>query len=323
MRVCLKIDATFQTMTTMSSSEPILSDAAYFIMQKGLFGPEALKSVMEGFSISKGDRGEFLVLYLLILARDMAVGPANDFGRPKQGKCWFTLPAFLYKIFRRPMDPSKLMNKKSIRAFDALQKDFPNAYLHFSHFIKVHEFKAIDIISLLLLLGRGAAVLCATNQSGIDAVNVFLKEGPQVTRENAGLVLHQMKNDAKYSSTPVRKLFKAMDPYDLGILEEGTPAVPLIKIVFALASKVPSLNIVRRNPTKKYHAIVYEIWCAGISPEILGPVEEGKVGIWDALLQASYGWKELYNTGNPVTADLRRSEAPGAAGNTGHYFCWS
>jgi hypothetical protein len=65
MRVCLKIDSAFETMTTMSSSEPILSEAAYFVMQRGSFNvPKALK---EGFSISKGDRGELLVLLPLIL----------------------------------------------------------------------------------------------------------------------------------------------------------------------------------------------------------------------------------------------------------------
>ena len=54
MRVCLKIDAAFETMTTMSSSEPILSEAAYFVKQKGSFNmPKTLQSVVEGFSISK------------------------------------------------------------------------------------------------------------------------------------------------------------------------------------------------------------------------------------------------------------------------------
>jgi hypothetical protein len=33
MQVCLKIDATFETMTTMSLSEPTLSEVTYFIIQ--------------------------------------------------------------------------------------------------------------------------------------------------------------------------------------------------------------------------------------------------------------------------------------------------
>jgi len=46
-------------------------------------------------------------------------------------------------------------------------KNFPNAQLYFSHFVKVHEhkynLKAIIIISLLLLQGQGGAILCANS----------------------------------------------------------------------------------------------------------------------------------------------------------------
>ncbi len=66
MRVCLEIDAAFESMETASPSEPILSEAAYVIMARKSFGPlESLKSVLEGFSVHKGDRGEFLALLLL------------------------------------------------------------------------------------------------------------------------------------------------------------------------------------------------------------------------------------------------------------------
>jgi hypothetical protein len=325
MRVCLKIGAAFETMTTTSSSEPILSEAAYFVMQKGSFNaPKALKWVMEGFSISKGDRGEFLVLLLLILARDTTVGAADEFGRPIKGRRWLSLTDFLYgHAFRKQTIPSRLVDANSIRALGMLQKDFPNAHLHFSHFVKVHEYKAIDIVSLLLLQGRGAAVLCANNQTGVDAINVFLRDGTKLVRDNAGLILHQIKNNSSYSTKPQQTLFDAMDPYNLNILKAGDPAVPLIKIVFALAARAPSLNVVRHSPTKEYPAVIYEVWCAGISPDILGPIEQQQVGIWDSLLQASYGWKELYMTTSEVTADLRRSATPGAARDIGHYSRWA
>jgi len=215
------------------------------------------------------------------------------------------------------------VDANSIRALGMLRKDFPNAQLHFSHFVKVHEYKAIDITSLLLLQGRGAAVLCATNQTGVDAINVFLRDGTKLVRDNAGLVLHQIKNNSRYSTKPQQKLFDVMDPYDLEILEAGDPAVPLIRIVFALAARTPSLNVVRHNPTKEYPAVIYEIWCAGISPDILGPIEQQQVGIWDSLLQASYGWKELYKATSEVTADLRKSATPGAARDVGHYSRWA
>jgi hypothetical protein len=203
MRVCLKIDADFETMTTTSSSEPILPEAAYFVMQRGsLNAPKALKLVMEGFSISKGDRGEFLVLLLLILARDATVGPADELGRPITRKRWSSLTDFLYgQVFRKD-GSSRLVDAKSNCALRMLRKDFPNAHLHFSHFVKVHEYRAIDINSLLLLLGRGAAVLGANSQTGIDTVNIFLKDGTKLVRENAGPVLCQVKNDLRYATKP-------------------------------------------------------------------------------------------------------------------------
>ncbi|KAK2461413.1 hypothetical protein APHAL10511_005876 [Amanita phalloides] len=324
MRVCLKIDATLETMTTTSSSEPILSEAAYYVMQRQSFNaPRALQLVMDGFSISKGDRGEFLVLLLLILARDATVGPADELGQPIAGKRWFSLTDFLYGCtFRKQSGHSHLVDEKSISALGQLLTDFPNAQLHFSHFVKVHEHKTINIISLLLLQGRGAAVLCGNSQAGVDAINVFLKSGTRLARDNAGLILHQIKNDSKYSTNPQQALFDAMNPYELKILREGDPAVPLIKIVFALAAKAPSLHVVRHDQSEGYHNVIYEIWCAGISPDILGAIEQQKVDIWKSLLQASYGWQELYKATPGEAADLRRSATPGAAADIGHYSCW-
>jgi hypothetical protein len=203
-----------------------------------------------------------------------------------------------------------------------LLKDFPNAQLHFSHLVKVHEHKSIDIISLLLLQGQGAAVLCANNM-GVDTINVFLSDGTRLARDNAGLILHEIKNNLRYSMKPQQKLFDAMDPYDLRILEASTSAVSLIKIVFTLAARTPSLNVVCHTPMKEYPAVIYEIWCTGISPDILGLIKQEHVGIWNSLLHASYGWKELYRTTSEVTADLQRSATPGAARDVSHYSHWA
>ncbi|KAK2464489.1 hypothetical protein APHAL10511_003468 [Amanita phalloides] len=324
MRICLNISAGFETMATTSSSEPILSEAAYSVMQEPLFNaPRALQLVMDGFSIAQGDRGEILALLLLILARDATVGPADAFGRPETGKRWFSLTDFLYgQIFRKQTGPSTLVDKNSILALGKLSEDFANSQLHFSHFMKVHDDIVIKITPLLLLLGRGAAVLCANSQSGIDAINVFLMNGTKLVKDNAGLILHQIKNDPRYSATPQQHLFDGMDPYKLEILGARDCAVPLIKIVFALAARRPSLHVVRHDRTEKYNNIVYEIWCAGLSPEILGPITQQRASVWDSLLQASYGWKALYKTLD-VAADLRRTVTPAGAGHMSHFHRWA
>src|ERR1700730_2141080 len=71
LRICLKADQNFESMVTVSPSEPLLSEGAYFVMQRPSFdAPEAMKSVLDGFSVHKGDRGELLGLLLLILAHD-------------------------------------------------------------------------------------------------------------------------------------------------------------------------------------------------------------------------------------------------------------
>lgn len=185
-------------------------------------------------------------------------------------------------------------------ALHTLLKDFPNAHLYFSHFVEVHKYQAIVMDSLLLLLGQGVAVLCVNNQTGIDTILVFLRDGTDLVWGNAGLCLIQVKNDPKYSTKPQPEVFSAIEPHDLGILEEGNPSVLLIKIVFALAARKPSLNVVWHTPTKEYGAIVYEIWCAGLSLDILQPIISQETGVWDSLLQASYGWKGLYKTASDV-----------------------
>jgi len=279
---------------------------------------------VEGFAISQGDRGEFLALLLLTLARDRAVGPPDPFGRPTSGRRWVGLPSFLYgHLFRTQPSPSLQVDQQSISALETLKADFPRAQLHFNHFVKVHEHKAIDLTSLLLLKGRGAGVLCANNQAGIDAVNIFLCNGTTLIRNNAGLILQQIKNDSKFTDQPEQKLFDAMDPYSLRILDANQPAVPLIKIVFALAAKKPRLDVVRYEPTEDYDAIVYEIWCAGLSPDILGPISDQQASLWDALLNASYGWRELYKGLSVTKKELRRSANPGSALDNGHWKQWA
>ncbi|KAF8345733.1 hypothetical protein F5887DRAFT_154644 [Amanita rubescens] len=314
MRVCLKINPTFESsMVTVSSSEPLLSEAAYFIMARESFDPlKSFKSVMEGFAVHKGDHGEFLALLLLTLARDQAVGPPASNGCPKRR--FFSFASFVYGYL--------FSESPSASGLEGLQCDFPDAMMYFNHFIKLHDFKSIDKKHLLLLMTRGAGVLCANSHNSIDAVNVFLKFGTRLTLDNIGLVLYQFKNDPRYTHIPKPKLFESMDPYDVGILKEGDAPVPVIRIFFALAAKTPSLHVTRHAPSPTYGAVIYDIWCAGLSSDFLKPIG-ARADVWDGLLQASYGWKEIYKTATNVTKNLRRSQNPGAADDDGHWSRWA
>ncbi|KAF8346496.1 hypothetical protein F5887DRAFT_882800, partial [Amanita rubescens] len=311
MRVCLNIDAGFQSMTTVSSSEPLLSEAAYVIMSRESFDVlKCFKTVLEGFAVHQGDRGEFLALLLLTLARDQAIGLPTSDGRPVHHR-FFNLAPFVHRC---------LFKSLSAPGFEKLQDDFPDAKMHFNHFVKLHDFKSIDKETLLLLMTRGAGVLCANSQASIDAVTVFLKSGTKLTTDNFGLILCQFKNNPAYSKNPQSKLFESMDPYDLEILKEGDAAVPIVKMFFALAANNPGLHVKRHPASEAYNAVVYEIWCAGLSPEFLNPICAQQTDIWNGLLQASYGWKNIYKA---VEKDLRRSMKPGAADDDGHWSHWA
>jgi hypothetical protein len=83
MHICLKIDAAFESMVTVSASEPLLSEAAYSVMAQTSFSaPKAMKSVLEGFSINKGNRGKFLIMLLFTVVHDKAVSPLAENGSP-------------------------------------------------------------------------------------------------------------------------------------------------------------------------------------------------------------------------------------------------
>lgn len=198
MRVCLKIDAAFESMVTVSASEPILAEAAYFIMaQKSFNAPVRFKSLLEGFSIHKGDRGEILTLLLLILARDAAVGPPGNDGQPKSRA--FSMASFVCKhLFRAGAN----LSLDGVKPLNQLLRDFPDAFMHLNHLVKLHDFKSVDKESLLLRMSRGAAVLCANNHTGIDTINVFLCSGTRLSIDNFGLVLGQIKLDSDYTDTP-------------------------------------------------------------------------------------------------------------------------
>jgi hypothetical protein len=113
-----------------------------------------------------------------------------------------------------------------------------------------------------------------------------------------------------------------MDPYSLKIFKNNTMSdIKIIRIVFALASNEPSLKVVKVQSSTDKSYTTYDIWCSGLSPDILIPVQ-GKYEVWKALLQASYGWEEIYS-GKDVPQELRRSMNPGAALDRHHWSSWT
>ena len=104
-----------------------------------------------------------------------------------------------------------------------------------------------------------------------------------------------------------------MDTYALGILNPGDN-IPIIRVVFALASKAPCLT---RVTCQQVGFKSCDFWVAGISPTVFSLVSR-EVSIRTALLQATYGWEDVYKTNPDGKADkteeyVRRSMNPGTA----------
>ena len=201
-----------------------------------------------------------------------------------------------------------LFNSESPSASELknLQTDFPNATMHFNHFIKLHNLKSIDKKHLLLQMAQGAGVLCANTQASIDAINIniFLQYGTKLTINNLGLIFYQIKDDSCYTHIPKPELFESMNPYELGVLDKGDAPVTLIRIFFTLCAKTSSITVTRHATLPGCGAIVYGVWISSLSPNFLKPIDRSQTAIWDSLLQVSYGWKQIYKAETDVDKEL-------------------
>ena len=310
MRVCLRILPGFQGMVTVSPSEPILSEAACQVMsQNGFNAPKVLKEVMSGFSVNKGDRGEFAVMLLFTLARDAAVQTR----RAASAEHPLIIPVvdFLTSLFtNRETITSALpsMGESTLK----LEAAFANSRLHFNHFIKVHQHAVINRKYLLWLLSRGAAVLCGNSQAGVDGIVPFVFRDSHLQADNIGVILWQSKADRSFSHNPKRYLFDKMNPFKLGIFDESdAERIPVIRIVFALLANTASVKILPNDQTLIYPA--YDIWCSGISATCLTPVEPLNEDIWKHLVEVSCNWEAVYKADDSRTKELRMTMNPGVA----------
>ena len=119
---------------------------------------ETLQSCLDNYTIHKGDHGELLIMLLFTLAHDCAVGHPKEYGQPDQW--WCSVPGFMKALFK-------------FKCHNASLKAFANSKFFFNHWIKVHQYAMVNVQYLVQLMHRGVALLCATNQAGIDGIIPF------------------------------------------------------------------------------------------------------------------------------------------------------
>ena len=316
MRVVLRVVDNLETMITTTPSEPILSEAAYWLMSARLFKPAtALKDILGGCLVNRGNHGELLVMLLFTIARDIAVGPPGEFGVPKSGFRWCSVKTFLSSLFIKSAWRDAIGDRRS-----AMEKMLGNSKLYFSHFVKVHEHEMLNTKYITRLMARGAAILCANGEEGIDLVIPFTRGG--LTEKDMGVILVQVKNDRAYTTDPRPDKFEWMSI-------EGLSNIPTLRLFFALAAERNCL--VANTPSLPRDTFDFRI--AGLSSDILRPIRNEGDAVWKGLLNASYDWKEMYmehEPGDGVTerenheklTNIRRSMYPGGATGDAHWRSW-
>jgi len=264
---------------------------------------------------------------LLTLARD-AVIKKHDSEDPRMiSVCDFMAELFkLPSLNESPRTSSMPLEEEGVKTPPNFGQDFKNAKMHFNHFIKVHQFDVIGRRYLSAFLARGAAILCANCQAGIDILIPFVHDEDVPLKDtNIGFILVQVKNNMAVTANLSDDLFESMDPYKLGILNEDDKnerLIPMIRILFSLATRTPTVRVRDRVSTDAGFNS-YDIWSAGLSNKFLKPVSSHEQDTWDTLLQASKGWEDVYRTDprNLLAEQLRRTTYPNAA-RDGQHWNW-
>ena len=156
---------------------------------------DTLTNCLNSYAIHKGDRGELL---LFILARDRAIGHSNGYGKPNSGRRWCSVPGFMNALF-----------KLIPRSDTSLKTLFANSKNFFNHWVKA-QYAMVNVQYLAQLMRRGAALLCATNQGGIDGIIPFLLAGYTISLKNIGVILWQVKSSQINQSPTSSKLWARM-----------------------------------------------------------------------------------------------------------------
>ena len=198
--------------------------------------------------------------------------------------------------------------------------------MHFNHVIKPSNKTVINCQYLLNIMARGAGVLGANCKPGCDITIPFLYKTDDLDIKKVGFIMVQVENSKSLKSIRSEIMTK-MDPFACKLFTSGD-TVPIIRIVFSLDNKHPTLKRIPYDSGASEHDkngqplfTSYDLWCSGMGPRLLQPVDEDGAGKkWRSLLQKSGISKDVFMaSSNP---DLRRSEHPGGGPDRGHYENW-
>lgn len=318
LRILLYASAGFSKIVTTSASEPLVAEAACDTLVHhrwsggepvhpplyGLF--QVLYEHIQHSSLDLGTMGELVAAVLLLDARDRAKTCTIPPGITPPGECEtpvgevdvlkhdgverrriVTLPQFLTALIGTQYIETCLSSLPATYrtpndAETTLETAFKDYLLYFNHFIKASSFGVINRKYLRLAMSRGAAIICAENQEAINIVIPCL-HGTDLLKEKISVILLQIKNSRAYTTSIKPLLFTAMDPFECGVFDEDEEPLPIVRMVFSLASKEPTVTPRTGSSPARYTA--YDIWCAGATEETFGVIQGTEKIYTESLLE--------------------------------------
>ncbi|KAH9962325.1 hypothetical protein BJV74DRAFT_954499 [Russula compacta] len=267
MRLCIDATAGFERLVTIAGSEPLLAEAASRAMRASAIHPVVHLARHSNLNcIDRGRRGELVAALVIMQARDNAAraSPAN--------RRWVSVREFM-KALLPSSHFDQLQDSRPYSSRPGEDISFNDTFSHyamwFNHVIKIQHGKMINSEHLWKYITRGAMVICADNQHGVDIVYPLVMQRVQRWVEET--------------------LFDSMDPFDVGLFSDGQQPRPVLRVVSALASPQSSV-IVRPNREAVDDAdqfTAFDIWCAGLTQSTFECIEEKDVESYKLLLERS------------------------------------
>ena len=260
LRLCTIATNDFELLLTTTGSEPLLAEAAFEVVNKSMNSPIYHLSIhMDDNCVNYGERGELVVALLVLQARDAVAGVSKS--------RWVSVADFMKKLLGNSINSALPLFAREGEEQKPLANTFENSRIWFNHILKVRNMDLMNVRYLWRFITRGAMILCANNQRGVDLVVPICYSGSVLSHRTVTAILIQVKNDTHFGETAHRSLFDGMDPFDIGLFDEkGGEPLPIIRMVFALASKKPVVK--PHGPQRRSHKYriftSYDIWCAGI-----------------------------------------------------------
>ncbi|KAI0300779.1 hypothetical protein BC826DRAFT_619486 [Russula brevipes] len=291
MRLCTVATSGFEVLFSTVGSEPLLAEASMYAMHTSQTRPiKLLSTYMDVNCISVGERGEVVAALLVMRARDVLA--------TSTGQRWVWVIDFMEKLVAYPR--LRIALPKFARPDEAglqFQEAFNGSRIWMNHVLQVRNTDLINVKYLWRFVTRGAMILCADGQRGVDLVIPVVHSGGELSRDNMTAILIQVKNDKSFTKVH-EHLFDGMDPFRTGVFDESTAQPrPIIRMVFALASDTCEVKYTK-SKIRSDDFTAYDFWCGGLDTETFPLIDDEDRLPYQHLLARTRDHGKPYDVGS-------------------------